>query len=147
MHSSIHPAGAPRARRVARVLYALAIALAAAPFAGADGQTLRRAPLPTHVVGRPLPQASTEPTPRPGPQHTVFGSITKLEKKLFVVRLRSGRTLDVDASDAVDSGRFSAPLFVGKVVVMTGTVDAHGIFYAQSVTRFSRIDTMTPRDR
>jgi hypothetical protein len=77
----------------------------------------------------------------------LFGSIANLKGTRFTLRLRTGRTLPVDASAAIDSGRFSAPLFVGKLVVVTGALDAAGTLHALTVSRFTRLDERTPRDR
>jgi hypothetical protein len=77
----------------------------------------------------------------------VFGRIELLGRTTFVLRLRSGRRLPVDASAAIASGRFSSPLFIGKVVVLTGTIRPNGIFDAVTVTRLLRLDTTTRPDQ
>jgi len=111
-----------------------ATVLACAPVALPAATTL-------HAVPRPAPLAAK------APEHAVFGTIASLKGARFVLRLRTGRTLPVDASAAIASGRFSAPLFVGKIVVVTGTLDAAGTLHALTVTRFTRLDERTPRDR
>jgi hypothetical protein len=124
---------------------ALALIAAALVASGASAQTIRR---PAIVTPRaPLaPQAPAVTVPA-GPKHQVFGTIASLTKTAFVLRTRTGRTIDVNAADAISSGRYSEPLFVGKVVVVTGPTDAHGVLYAQTVIRMTRIEDPNLRDR
>jgi len=124
---------------------ALGLIAAALAATGAGAQTLRRPAVltPRAPVATPVP-ATTVPS---GPTHQIFGTISQLAKTQFVLRLRTGRTINVNAADAISSGRYSAPLFVGKVVVVTGPLDAHGVLYAQTVVRLTRIDESTLRDR
>jgi hypothetical protein len=129
----------------ARRLAALSLIAAALVPAGAGAQTLRR---PTIAVpAHPLVAVTPEPAVPNGPKHQVFGTITKLSKTEFVMRTRAGRLIDVDAAPAIAAGLYSAPLFVGKVVVVTGPIDAHGVMYAKTVIRVTRIDDSTLRDR
>jgi hypothetical protein len=107
-----------------------------------------------HANATPAPAIRFEPIRRLGPQsiptgpaHFVFGEIAKLVSPRLVLRLRDGRLLDVDAAAAIESGRFSAPLFAGKLVVIEGRLDALGVMHAESVTRTPRIDEATPKDR
>ena len=118
-----------------------ATALLAATFAtAASAQTAIR----IHPVIRPR----TVPTslPMSAFAHGAFGRIARLQTTSFVMRLRSGRLLNVDASDAIASGRVSAPLYVGKAILVTGTLDARGTFVAQTVTRMEHIDSETRAD-
>jgi hypothetical protein len=118
------------------------LALAASTFAvgTASAQSVRYAP----SIRRAAP-----PTPLPAAAfaHDVFGEIVRLYPSGFVMRLRSGRALTVDASSAIASGRFSQPLFVGKIVLVTGGIDSRGTFLAETVTRITRIDNTTRADR
>ncbi len=117
------------------------LALAASTFAGgmASAQSVRYAPTIRHAA---------PPTPLPASAfaHDVFGEIVRLYPTGFVLRLRSGRALTVDASSAIASGRFSQPLFVGKIVLVTGGIDSRGTFLAETVTRITRIDNATRAD-
>ena len=91
------------------------------------------------VTGRPqaqhkvasLPPALLPPeitVPR-GP-HSVFGTITALRGATLTLRLRSGRFLTVDAAGAVQRGDFSAPLFVGKTVIIDGALRENALVAA-----------------
>jgi hypothetical protein len=122
---------------LARMLVALTLAALPAVAAADDVR-------PQTPVVRSVAPAPAVPN---GTQHTAFGEITRLTKTTFSMRLRTGKTLQVDAASAIASGRYSAPLFVGKAVVVTGPLDAHGTLYAQTVTRMTEIDDRTPRDR
>lgn len=124
---------------------ALALIAAALGWSAAGAQTLRR---PTFAVpSHPLVAVTPVPAVPSGPNHQVFGTITKLTKTEFVMRTRAGRLIDVDAAPAIAAGLYSAPLFVGKVVVVSGPTDAHGVMYAKTIIRMTRIDDSTMRDR
>ena len=124
---------------LSRTLVACALV---ASFAGtASAQSARY-----HPVIRPGTGSAT-PLGARAFEHSAFGQIARMGSGGFVMRLRSGRMLVVDASAAMASGRFSAPLFVGKLVVVTGGVDSRGTFLAQTVTRMTHIDKTTRADR
>jgi hypothetical protein len=78
--------------------------------------------------------------------HAQYGTIESVSGTQLVLRLRSGKTLAVDASQAVASGEYSAPLVAGKVVVVEGSLRADGVFAAQRVTRLTRLDAQTAAD-
>jgi hypothetical protein len=118
---------------------ALALLAAMASVQGADAQSVRYAP----SIRRSAPAT---PLPASAFAHDVFGEIVRLNPSGFILRLRSGRALTVDASSAIASGRFSQPLFVGKIVLVTGGIDSRGTFLAQTVTRITRIDSTTRAD-
>jgi hypothetical protein len=126
--------------RVVRKLVPLVLALSTFGGGIASAQSVRYAPAIRHAA---------PPTPLPASAfaHDAFGQITRLQPSGFIMRLRSGRALVVDASDAIASGRFSAPMYVGKLVVVTGAIDASGTFRAETVTRMARIDSSTRADR
>jgi hypothetical protein len=54
----------------------------------------------------------------------VSGTIAGQRGTRIVIRLRNGRLVAIDGAAAMSSGNFSAPLFVGKFVMIDGTV--HG---------------------
>jgi hypothetical protein len=106
------------------------------------------------VQAHPLPQAVlsrgavnvARPVPVGRSLHNVFGTIVKIVSPKFLLRTRYGRLLTVDATTALQRGTYSAPLFVGKVVVVGGMFDAASVFHATTVTRQTRLDRMTPAD-
>jgi|HubBroStandDraft_1064217.scaffolds.fasta_scaffold65816_2 hypothetical protein len=79
--------------------------------------------------------------------HAEYGTIESVSGTQLALLLRSGKTLTVDASQAIASGQYSAPLFVGKVVVVEGSPRANGVFAAQRVSRLTSLDAQTPADR
>jgi len=83
-----------------------------------------------------------------GPRHNVFGTIVSISgtTPVFVMRTRTGRLFEVNAASAFASGRFSAPLFVGKVVLVSGGIDARHVLHATTVTRMTPLDAQTPPD-
>jgi hypothetical protein len=125
--------------RAIRNVVSLALAASTLAAGTASAQSVRYAP----AIRRAAP-----PTPLPASAfaHDVFGEIVRLYPTGFALRLRSGRTLTVDASSAIASGRFSQPLFVGKIVLVTGGIDSRGTFLAETVTRITRIDNTTRAD-
>jgi hypothetical protein len=78
--------------------------------------------------------------------HAEYGTIASISGTQLTLLLRSGKTLAVDASQAIASGQYSAPLFVGKVVVIEGSPRADGVFAAQRVSRLTRLDAQTAAD-
>jgi hypothetical protein len=85
--------------------------------------------------------------PTKGPEHVLYGKIARLSGPYFTLLLRTNRLVNVDASLAVKSGTYSAPLFVGKTVMVTGKLDAIGTLHAKAVSRYMRIDRSTVPDR
>jgi hypothetical protein len=125
-----------------RLLKAIAFVSAGSafiPVASIDAQSTRH-----YDVIRSQPR----PTPLPASAfaHSAFGEIVRIGPTVFVLRLRSGRPLTVDATEAIEAGRTSEPLFVGKLVVVTGSIDSRGTFEAQTVTRLSNLDSPTRPD-
>ena len=104
-----------------------------------DAQSTRH-----YDVIRSQPRAT--PLPASAFAHSAFGEIVRMGPTVFVLRLRSGRPLTVDATEAIQAGRTSEPLFVGKLVVVTGSLDSRGTFEAQTVTRLSNLDSPTRPD-
>jgi hypothetical protein len=109
---------------------------------------------PGLVLAHPLPQAvlsrgavsRDRPAPVGRSLHNVFGTIVKLATPKFVLRTRTGRLLMVDATTAIQRGSYSAPLFVGKFVVVGGAFNAASVLEATTVTRQTRLDRTTPAD-
>jgi hypothetical protein len=130
-------------RGIERIAALLLAALSATTFAcaaSADPSPAARSHL------GPI-RAPSAPVRTLGQDHEIFGEIAKLAKPFFTLRIRSGRILEVDASRAIATDEYSAPLFVGKLVVVKGKLDARGIIHADTVTRITHIDTSTAQDR
>lgn len=72
-------------------------------------------------------------------EHGIFGTITAVQSPQFTLRSVDGTTVHVDATQAIKSGDYSAPLFVGKRVLVTGSAGANGVFQAVSVSRQSSL--------
>lgn len=99
----------------------------------------------------PVVRPSTLPgVVRPGgaaaTANAVFGTITQVSGAVLTVKLRDGRSLKVDASVAVAHGDYSAPLFVGKIIMAEGTRLSNGTFDAIRVTRLPSLNEI-PADR
>ncbi|HTU81384.1 MAG TPA: DUF5666 domain-containing protein [Candidatus Acidoferrales bacterium] len=98
---------------------------------------------PTTAVKVPLERTTrpgTTPTPSALYEAThvrlIYGTITAIRNKTeIVVRLRTGYAQRVDATEVLRTGRYSAPLFVGKLVAVTGHLEAGGAILATSITR------------
>jgi hypothetical protein len=123
-------------------LTALVLPLALLVNAGANAQ-LSSATRPRAESLRPGIVTATPP----GRPHMVVGTISRVAGANLVVELRTRRLLHVDASPALASGRYSAPLFVGKFVIIEGTYGTDGTLFATSITRLPRIDSESPQDR
>ena len=133
-------------RHTARAAF-LAAALAAPLSAAAQTR-----PLPQHQISRGAP-STTRVVPQARTNalahstHTLYGTIASVKGPRLVVRTRGGRLQQVDASDALAAGTYSAPLFIGKVVAVGGFYDASKMLHAQTVTRMTRLDPTTGADR
>ncbi len=86
-------------------------------------------------------------TPPPAVRHDIFGTITSVRGSTLVVRMRTGKLLAVDAAPAIAAGTYSAPLFVGKIVLVGGSFDAARTLHAQTIVRIERLDARTGPDR
>jgi len=111
-------------------------------------------PLGAQAQSRPQPEkvlsrgavSTARPVPVGRSQHNVFGTIVSLTTPKFVLRTRTGRLLLVDATIAMLQGSYSAPLFVGKAVLVGGSYDTLRVLHARTVTRMTRLDATTPGD-
>lgn len=79
--------------------------------------------------------------------HIVFGRLESALGKMWTLRTRSGRLLSVDASEAIASGNYSAPLFVGKIVEVDGPFSKLGVLRATGIMRMGSLDRSTPADK
>ena len=90
------------------------------------------APSNAQSVATPRRAAATSAL---GPQHRFFGTLVGVTGSALVIRLRSGRLLNVDASSAFGLGHVSEPLFLGKPTVVDGTLGPNGTLAASAVRR------------
>jgi hypothetical protein len=125
-------------------MIALLIAATVAAGSQAVAQTTIRRPAPVAVPVRP--NTNTPPNTRL-PQHFVSGAIVKINGRLLLVQLRDRRLVRVDATSPLATGRYSAPLFIGKFVIVEGSYAADGTLLATTITRLPRLDSSTPADR
>ncbi len=80
-------------------------------------------------------------------EHVVYGTITQIQGSVLTVALRDGRQRRVDASPAIRSGTYSAPLYVGKIVAIAGSYEADGTLSATTISKLGRADGTAPPDR
>jgi hypothetical protein len=128
-----------RQQRSLRAVAFASLAWTLVPIAPIEAQSTRH----SDVI-----RSQPRPTPMPASAfaHSAFGEIVRMGPTVLILRLRSGRPLTVDATEAIQAGRTSEPLFVGKLVVVTGNIDSRGTFEAQTVTRLSNLDSPTRPD-
>ncbi len=129
----------------------LAVVTVAAMFgslAPARAQNEMRRPATVRGVPVPITTAAPIATPLPvGPTHVAFGTIAKMTGSILTVVLRNRRPVRVDATWAIANGYYSAPLFIGKLVVVEGRFARDGTLFAKTITRMSKVDESTPLDR
>jgi hypothetical protein len=77
----------------------------------------------------------------------LYGRIDAIHGAILAVRARGGRTLRVDASEALRTDMFSQPLFVGKIVVIGGYYDTARTLHAKSIMAMQSLDAGTAPDR
>jgi hypothetical protein len=99
------------------------------------------------IVESPSVRPGVTPTPNAlfeqRHERLVYGTITAIrEKTLIVVRLRNGYAQRVDMTDVLRTGHYSAPLFVGKIVAVTGRMEPTGLLLASTVTRAQSLKGM-----
>ncbi len=102
----------------------IALAVVAAP-------ALTKASPPDSVAS----QHSFTATYGVGVQHRYFGSLEGANGPALLLRLRDGRLLRVDATEAFARQRVSEPLFPGKATVVEGEFASDGTFHASAVKR------------
>jgi hypothetical protein len=131
-----------------RLLAAVALATVFGSLAPARAQHEMRRPATVRGVPVPIPTAAPVATPLPvGPTHVAFGTIAKMTGPILTVILRNRRPVRVDATWAIANGYYSAPLFIGKLVVVEGRFGRDGTLFANTVTRMTKLDATTPLDR
>lgn len=129
-----------RLARIAALSVLVAFAAVAQTAVSAQRRPVSQTAISRGAVGHLVP------VPVGRSVHNIFGTIVSLSRQSFVLRTRGGRLLAIDATTAMRLGTYSAPLFVGKVVVVGGTMDARRVFHANTITRMTRLDATTPAD-
>jgi hypothetical protein len=79
--------------------------------------------------------------------HVVFGRLESVKGPLLTLRTRSGHLWSVNATEALNSGNYSAPLFVGKIVEVDGYLSRSNSLQASGVMRMGSLDRWTPADK
>jgi hypothetical protein len=121
-------------------------ACAALTLAALPAVSGRPAPLPQRQLSRGA-VSTARLAAGPRALHFVFGTLVAIRGSALTLRTRGGSILQVDAAAAIAAGTYSAPLFVGKVVVLGGSYEGPRTFRAQTVTRIPRLDASTGPDR
>ncbi len=123
--------------------------LFAAAISNATRAGTQSVPAKQHVLSRGFvtrPDAAPKTlTGKDG--HVVFGRLESVEGRMLTLRTRSGRLWSVDATEAIASGNYSAPLFVGKIVEVDASLRKSGVLQATGVMRMGTLDRSTPADR
>jgi hypothetical protein len=106
------------------------------------------------AAGRPRPQQQVR-TPAVSPAlawravktgpHILYGAIAAIQRNTIYIRRRNGGLLAVNDAAAIAHGDYSAPLFVGKLVSVDGSV-VRGTFVASHIFRLNNL-TQLPNDR
>ncbi len=116
-------------------------------------QALGPQPRVIHGKSHPLAQRHVRTVPaaeatgnwhalRRGP-HEFSGLIYAMNGAQLTLRLRNGQFVAVNAADAIASGNYSAPLFIGKPVSIDGTQGA-GAFTATHIFRVPNLIGLGP---
>jgi len=105
-------------------------------------QRISAAAVPSSVLARAAQHLKADHKWHHSP-HTMYGTIASINGETFVLQLRNGRSIEVDASTAIASDAYSAPLFVGKAVTVEGR--RHGrLFYADDIVRVETLIELPP---
>jgi hypothetical protein len=86
------------------------------------------------------------PAKRVATEHQMSGIVHKINGNNFTLQLRTGKTVQVDASSAAKSEKL-ATLTDGLAVSAEGTMDKAGIMHAGMVNRIKSARAMWPEDR
>ncbi len=119
-------------------IVAFAVSLTLLPVGGA----LSAAPLSARPAVAPI---SSLQSPLAAP-HSLFGVIRSLSGPQLTLQLRTGRTVRVDATTALQQHE-SAVLIVLRAVQVRGAYDAAGVFHAQTILRAKASPSLWQLDR
>ncbi|MBV8491031.1 MAG: hypothetical protein JO199_10935 [Candidatus Eremiobacteraeota bacterium] len=97
-------------------------------------------PIKLHPLGSPTPNAIY----MENHERIVYGTVSKIESKsAIVVKLRNGYPQRVDMTEVLRTGRYSAPIFIGKIVAVTGRIEpATGALRASTLVRATKLPQM-----
>jgi suppressor of ftsI len=79
--------------------------------------------------------------------HIIYGTIARIDGTRLTIALRNGRLANVDASVAIAAHTYAAPLYIGKLVTITGSYGADGTLQATTISKLGRADASAPPDR
>lgn len=112
----------------------------AAVLAGAISGTAAAAEPSTHAAPAPTEDAAAVW------EHQLTGSILSVDGTRLRIEARDKRTVEVDATPAVQSHRASV-LSAHGLVTIVGAYDAKGVLHAQTIQRAKSATTAWPADR
>jgi hypothetical protein len=95
----------------------------------------------------PRPAAYDAVNRAAAPPNALFGTLTAVDGAKLTLKLRDDSSVAVDATRAVARGAFSAPLFVGKTVLVQGTKHAGAAFDAVRILRIDDLSSVKIPDR
>ena len=78
--------------------------------------------------------------------HDVYGTLRKVEGSRFTIETRTGKTIQVDATVAIEQGRMINFPTVGHAVDARGTYDAKGVLHADTILRWKDSPALWPLD-
>ena len=112
---------------------------------------LAAAAAPTHATASPAAPSSSAPAAAPTNSegsyaHQIYGIIRSRTDSQLQVETRDKRTVVVDASAAISTFRASG-IKLGGFICAWGSIDANGIFHAQTVQRAKSSAVAWPADR
>jgi len=79
-------------------------------------------------------------------EHRVSGVVLKIDGDHLTIQTRSNKTVEIDATEAKRSLRYSAVIPIGDSVVTVGSYDAQGVMHAVLVSRIKRSPATWPPD-
>jgi hypothetical protein len=78
--------------------------------------------------------------------HDVFGTIRNIKGSQLTIETRTGRLVQVDATEAIRA-HLSVPLAEANTVEVRGTLDAQGVLHAEAILRVMDLPELWPDDR
>ena len=78
--------------------------------------------------------------------HAIYGTIARIVGTTLTVALRDGRSQQVDATAAIAAHTYAAPLYIGKLVTITGEYGADGTLHATTISNSGGAETSAPPD-